>query len=150
MSIKFSEHGSFEVQADGNILVARLVGGWNIEAAKKFSDSFKATAASLIHADWGHLVFLDDWDTGVPGVAEVIAELVDWCVLNGLKCAAHVYTPLAFKQYYVDRIVEERPNEFSRKLFDNQQQALEWLAGKGCFLKSVEKSQVNIRVTDKS
>ncbi|NCP63344.1 MAG: hypothetical protein GW763_02770 [Paraglaciecola sp.] len=33
MTIKFSEHGSFEVQVDGNILVARLVGGWNIEAA---------------------------------------------------------------------------------------------------------------------
>jgi len=83
-------------------------------------------------------------------VAEVIVELVDWCVLNGLKCAAHVYTPLAFKQYYVDRIVEERPEKFSRKLFDNQQHALEWLADQGYYLNSVDKNQVNSRVTDQS
>jgi hypothetical protein len=143
MTIKFSEHGSFELQLDGNILVAKLVGGWNIEAAQKFSDNFKAAARPLTHADWGHLVFLDDWDTGIPGVAEIILALVNWCVVNRLKCAAHVYTPSAFKQYYVDSVVEERPGEFSRKLFDNKQRALEWLAEKGFHLNSVKSSHIN-------
>lgn len=131
MKCIFTQHGSFELHINGNILVANLHGGWNLEAAQSFSDAFKLKAARLTHDSWGHLVFLDDWDTGIPGVNTIIIDLVTWCIENNLRRAAHVYRPSTFKQQYVDSVVVEHLGQFTRQAYDNTEAAITWLSEQG-------------------
>ena len=98
MSVYFQQHGSYRLQVKGNVLIAELNGAWNLETAIEFKNEFKRSTAKLIESTWGHLAFLDDWETGTPEIDAVIIELVQWCWKHNLKRAAHVYSPSAFKQ----------------------------------------------------
>jgi len=51
---------------------------------------FKSIARPLSQQPWGHLVYLDDWELGVPEITPIIQNLVDWCTHNGLKKSAQI------------------------------------------------------------
>lgn len=125
------QHGEFELSVSGNILVARLIGGWNEEAARAFDREFRMTAEPLLGNDWGHLVCLEDWSLGVPEMAPIIENLVQWCVASGLKRAAQVYSPSMLKQLQVDDMVVEQLGEFQRCIFRDKASACRWLAEEG-------------------
>ncbi len=48
-----------------------------------------------------------------------------------LRRAAHVYTPSAFKQYYIDKVVVEKQGEFIKHAFSDKESAIKWLASEG-------------------
>lgn len=121
------EHGEFELSVAGNILTARLIGGWNKEAALAFDRQFRLAAEPLLSDDWGHLVFLDDWSLGVPEMIPIIENLVQWCVAHGLKRAAHVYSPSMLKQMQANDMVVQQQGEFQRRSFAEADQAITWL-----------------------
>ena len=122
------QHGEFELSVSGNILIAHLIGGWNKEAALAFDREFRIAAEPLLADDWGHLVFLDDWSLGVPEMIPIIEDLVQWCVINGLKRAAHVYSPSMLKQMQANDMVAEQLGDFQRCAFRDKESALAWLA----------------------
>ncbi len=126
--VEFSHHGAFEIRVNGNILCATLSGSWNVQAAEAFAADFISKAQPLIGQPWGHLVLLEDWDLGVPEIIPIIERLVNWCIENGLKRAAQVYSPSMIKQYQLNEMVVEEFGEFQRQSFRQQQEAEAWLA----------------------
>ena len=123
-------HGYYRIECKQRLLVAVLKGGWNLETAKSFCDDFKMEAPVLCDHNWGHLVYLDEWELGVPGVDEIIKPLVSWCIENGLTHAAHVYGDRVFSQNYVDRIVQNN-KVFEKRVFRSDVDAINWLAEQG-------------------
>lgn len=124
------QHGEFTLSVSGNILLAKLSGAWNEEAARAFSQNLKTTVMPLIGADWGHLVYLDDWRLGVPEIKPIVEELVAWCCDNGLKRAAHVYSPSMVKKLQLEDFVAET-GDFQRRAFASEAEAIAWLAVEG-------------------
>ncbi|MEW9799093.1 hypothetical protein [Alteromonas sp. CYL-A6] len=129
-SDKFA-HGYYRIQRKNTILVAEVKGGWNTDTAEAFCRDFKLEAAPLTRRNWSHLVYLAEWEMGVPGVDSIISDLVIWCIDNGLTHAAHINNEKAINQYYVNRIVSADGTVFEKKIFPNDEEGLAWLNSKG-------------------
>jgi hypothetical protein len=131
MKLSFSQHGEFDLSLQGNIIVARLHGSWNEEAAEAFEHEFIKLASQLIDKPWGHLVYFDDWDLGVPEINPIIERLVTWCIQNNLKRAAQIYGASLVKKHFIDIMIVEQFGEFQRQAFIEETLAVEWLASGG-------------------
>lgn len=126
----FQQHGSYKLWIKGNVLYALLDGQWNEQAALNFTKDFKALISGF-DGDWGHMVYLEQWELCGPEMFEVIQDLVDWCLANGLKRAAHVYKSSAVKQDLISKMVIEEIGDFKKAVFDNPQSAANWLTNEG-------------------
>jgi hypothetical protein len=124
-------HGRFNLSVSNNILIARLSDSWNKECAEDFSINFKIKASSLLGEPWGHLVFLDNWDLGVPEMLPIITDLVTWCIENGLEKSAQVYNDSMIKKYSIDQMVVKQKGGFERRIFTEPDIALNWLSQYG-------------------
>lgn len=133
--MQFEQHGHFELWQSNNVLCARLHGTWNQVAAENFAEQLKRYALQM-PKPWGHLVYLSDWELCSPDVFPVITELVDWCIENHLTKVANVYTYSYIKEGFVNKMVVEQQGGFERVVFDNEKEAIEWLACKGFILES--------------
>lgn len=127
----FIPHGEFTLSRCDRLVIATLNGGWNKEAAEHFEKEFMRVADPLIGQKWAHLVYLQDWDLGVPEIGKVIKRLVSWCIANGLVRTAQVYGKSMAKQYLVDKLVTEETGDFKRKVFQDEKLALAWLCEQG-------------------
>ncbi len=124
-------HGSFNLSVSNNILIARLSGSWNKECAENFATNLQIKARPLIGEPWGHLVFLDNWDLGVPEMLPIITELVIWCIENGLEKSAQVYNDSMIKKYSIDQMVVKQKRGFERRVFAEPDKAMSWLSKYG-------------------
>jgi hypothetical protein len=124
--MKFEAHGDFEIWVEQNTLFASLKGTWNKEAAERFEEAFMESATAL-GEEWGHLVYLNDWELCDSGMFPVIQRLVDWCIENGLKRAANVYSPSTMKSEFLNKMIVEERDGFVRRVFDNAKDAANWL-----------------------
>lgn len=128
--MQFEQHGHFELWRSHNVLCARLHGTWNQVAAENFSQQLKQLAKKMAKP-WAHLVYLSDWELCSPDVFPVITELVDWCIDNQLTKVANVYSYSYIKDEFVNKMVIEQRDQFERVVFDNEKEAVQWLASKG-------------------
>lgn len=136
MSFKFVPHGNFTFKQINKVLIANIQGAWNKEAAELYAKKFKAEAQPLISDKWAHLVYLDDWELGVPEIGGIIHELVNWCIANGLTRTAQVYCPSSLKQFHIDQMVTETQGSFQRRAFACEEEAINWLAQQGFTLET--------------
>ncbi|QOL26444.1 hypothetical protein LP316_03850 [Thalassotalea sp. LPB0316] len=123
-----SMHGYYQVSYENNIVIATLKGAWNENTAHAFSDDFKLEASALVANNWGHIVYLCDWEMGVPGVDKILESLVAWCIDNGLTHAAHVVGKSKITEKYAGKIVHSKDQIFTKQVFHDEQQALQWLS----------------------
>ena len=121
----------FRLWREQRVILASINGGWNRFTAEDYASEFKALAAPLAGSDWAHIVYLDNWQLGVPEIEPVIRHLVYWCVSNGLRYAAQVYCPNMIKQYQLDKMVSSSFANFERRVYPNEQDAFAWLASVG-------------------
>jgi hypothetical protein len=126
----FISHGQFKLWIQDNTLFAELSGHWNEEAALEFEQAFMAQAAHMPE-EWGHLVYLNDWQLCVPEMMSIIERLVEWCLAHGLKRAANVYHPSVIKSSILNRMIVQQEGAFVRAVFDNDQKAAAWLTSEG-------------------
>jgi hypothetical protein len=144
MSFNFPPHGTFSLKISNNIIVARLAGSWNKECAQNYAQDFKSIAHQLSHQSWGHLVYLDDWELGVPEMTPIIQDLVDWCTHNGLKKSAQIYCQSMTKRYSLDKMIIERCDDFERQIFADELSAISWLDSYGFTLSPSNESSVPV------
>ena len=121
----------FKIWRENNVLVAIICGSWSKLSAQDFANEFKQAAAPLTGQPWAHIVYMDDWNLGVPEIEPVVQELVTWCINNNLRYAAQVHCPNMVKRYQIDRMVIEKSDGFERRIFPEQQPAFAWLASLG-------------------
>jgi len=124
-------HGRFHIWLDNRVILARVTGQCNKEMALKYSTQFKDIANPLVGQPWAHIVYLDDWDLATPEVEGIITDLVTWLVANGLMRTAQVYSPNMLKKFQIDRMVKSKIDHFTRQVFDNGEDAFEWLSQEG-------------------
>ena len=74
MKHAFPAHGEYQLLLSNRILIAKVSGSWNLEAAQNYAQDFKQLAQALTGRPWAHLVLLDDWQLSVPEVNPVIHE----------------------------------------------------------------------------
>ncbi|WP_333608881.1 hypothetical protein [Arsukibacterium sp.] len=121
----------FELWHEQRVILAKARGCWNRYTAEDYAAQFKALALPLAGSDWAHIVYLDDWQLGVPEIEPVVQELVAWCLANGLRYAAQVYCPSMVKQYQLDKMIINCTAHFEKRVYPNEQDAFAWLASVG-------------------
>lgn len=147
MSFQFSAHGDYQILVKNNVLVVRLVGSWNKECAFNFAQEIKVAIQLLSQNPWGLLLYLDDWDLGVPEMTPIIKEWVDWSISNGLEKSAQVYCESSTKKYSLDKMVIDKTASFERQIFIDEISALNWLKSFGFTLASYNSgTETQIRV----
>lgn len=131
MEFENQQHGSYELSTEGNVIIANIYGSWNEETARVYSNELKQMAVALDAPAWGHLADLEEWGLGTDEMIKVIEELAQWCIKNGVKRAAHVYSDSVLKKLQLDGIVAESQGDFQRQSFSDKHEALRWLAEQG-------------------
>lgn len=122
----------FTLWTEQQVLLAVVHSGWNERTAQDYSDAFKLAVKPLLGQPWAHIVYLDDWQLGVPAIEPIVRDLVTWCVNNGLRHAAHVYSPNMVKQYQLNKMVSDTirlsPTEqFEKRVYSTDLEAFAWL-----------------------
>lgn len=128
--MKFEQHGNFKIWTINNVIMSKVHGTWNQVAAENYSDEFQQQARTL-SKPWAHVVYLNDWELCSPDVFPVINDLVDWCIANGLTKAVNIFSPSYIKEGFVNKMVVQEQGNFKRVVFDNEKDALDWLAQQG-------------------
>ena len=128
--MKFEQHGDYKIWTKSNMLYAELSGTWNQEAAENFEKDFMLAAQNL-PKPWGHIAYLNDWELCSPDIFPVIARLVDWCIEQQLTKAANIFSPSSLKEGFLNKMVIDEDENFKRVVFDNEQDAAEWLIEEG-------------------
>jgi hypothetical protein len=121
----------FRLWRDQQVLVAVISGSWDQQTAADYTAEFIRTALPLINQPWAHIVYLDQWQLGVPEIEPVIQQLVTWCVNNQLRYAAHVYCPHMVKQYQLNRMISDETQRFEKRTYPIAEDAFAWLASHG-------------------
>jgi hypothetical protein len=134
----------FNLWCEQRVILAVVSGSWDKIAALDYACEFKALAAGLIDAPWAHIVYLEQWQLGVPEMEPVVQDLLQWCIDHNLRFAAQVYCPNMIKQYQLDRMIPGRTPSFERRVYSTQQQAFDWLASVGF---AVEPQDLSLKTT---
>ena len=121
----------FRLWCEQRVVLAVANGSWNRFTAEDYAKEFKAVAKPLIGSDWAHIVYLDNWELGVPEIEPIITELVGWCLDNGLRYTAQVYCPNMVKRYQLDKMISDNSNRFEKRVYPNELQAIAWMASVG-------------------
>lgn len=121
----------FRLWREQRVILASISGGWSHFTAEDYASEFKALAAPLAAGDWAHIVYLDNWQLGVPEIEPIVQQLVQWCISNNLRYAAQVYCPNMIKQYQLNKMISDSVGHFERRVYPNEQDAFAWLASRG-------------------
>lgn len=76
-------HGYVELEWDGDILIVRPRGPFNLEGSLSALDEIKSAALSSSLTHWGRLTYLDRDSIGSPEVMAAVRESYQWCLENG-------------------------------------------------------------------
>jgi hypothetical protein len=121
----------FQIWCEQRVVLAVVSGSWDWITAEQYSTEFKKVAAQLLDSQWAHIVYLDQWELGVPEIEPIIRELVHWCIANNLRFAAQVYCPHMVKKYQLERMIVDSTELFERRVYPTQLEAFQWLASEG-------------------
>ena len=123
------EHGSYELELQGQILIQRAAGAWNFETAKRCCAEYKALAETINASPWGVVVNLLNWELGTPDIWSEIDAVNRWADQNNEKFEAVICT----NDIQV-MLLERTYDNFSKVetcFCDSEQQAIDWLISKG-------------------
>jgi hypothetical protein len=126
-----SATAKFSLWRDQQLILAVISGGWSKLDAEDYQAQFIQLALPIIDQPWAHIVYLDNWQLGIPEIEPVIQQLVAWCIQHNLRYAAQVYCPHMIKKYQLDRMIVERTDTFEKRAFSAQQDAFQWLKSVG-------------------
>lgn len=121
----------FQLWREQQVILAVVNGSWDRRTAEEYMAEFKKLVAQLKGSDWAHLVYLEQWELGVPEIEPVIKELVQWCIQHHLRFVAQIYCPHMVKQYQLSRMIIDDSETFEKRVYPTQQDAFAWLAAKG-------------------
>tara|TARA_R110002167_G_scaffold91458_1_gene246019 strand:- start:68650 stop:69054 length:405 start_codon:yes stop_codon:yes gene_type:complete len=124
-----NEHGSFEFELSGQVLIMRPGGAWNVETAIRCCKEYKELAESINDSPWAGVVNLLSWELGTPEIWAEIDAVNAWADQHNEKfeaviCANSLQTFLLEQTYSKFRNVQT-------KFCDTELEALKWLSSEG-------------------
>jgi hypothetical protein len=126
-----NEHGVFDLFTEGSLIFAVIRNSWSEGKANAYSTALKKLVEKTQPGDWGLLVFLDDWELGVPEIEPIIAELSYWCIEHGVTHTAQVYSKSMIKKYQLSKMISENIGEMQLSQFSQIDDAVQWLTAEG-------------------
>lgn len=87
--MNYRAHGDHRLHWHDNIVVAKLYGSWNEEAANEYGNALKQQVKSLKGRSWCRVVDFSDYELHTPEVAGAIRRFTRWAEQNG--CIFHCY-----------------------------------------------------------
>lgn len=126
-----AEHaaGSFELSTQGQIVIARLIGDWDVPTTVAYFEQLKSLILTVNYAPWGLMTDVQNWGVACPEAYKQDAEFVQWLSAKGLKYKAvltHTQTPFSVKKAYVPGFDLEEIH-----IFNQETEAINWLLSKG-------------------
>ena len=125
-------HFQFNIDIDtvNSIANVKIYGVWREDTAREYAEQFKEEVKVLTGKPWVRLVDLSNWKTASDEVIEVIGELLQWCIDNGIVHSVYIIdNPITYGQLM--RMVNEGKAKNITKTFRTRTEAEKYLKEKG-------------------
>ncbi|MCL9780134.1 hypothetical protein M9194_01655 [Vibrio sp. S4M6] len=122
--MEYHVHGDYLIEHSGDILIVRLFGSWNKEAAILFSQHLKQTVSQFNGRPWGNMLDMSKWNLATPDIWEVVEELAHWTDQNNHRFEAVVTNKIIEKQLMNQRF--EYSPRLTKAFFPDEESALNW------------------------
>ncbi|MGB0836116.1 MAG: hypothetical protein ACPGR2_16510 [Psychrobium sp.] len=131
---KHLRHGSYRIKVVDRIIISESFGSWNDITIKHFVAEYKQKAAPLLDAPWAGLVDVSQWQLATQDAEVFAKEFEQWCKTNNRTHIAIVGSN-AMVDFQLNRSgLKALPDQITVNHFNNQAQALDWLADSGFLL----------------
>lgn len=121
----WSEHGGYDFEVIGQVLIMRPSGAWNFETAERCCREYKEIAKTLNHKPWACLVNLLSWEMGTPDIWPEIDRVNHWADQNNERFEA-VVCSTSVQTYMLEQTYDKFTN-VQTEFFENEKNALDWL-----------------------
>ena len=125
----FEPHGSFDLEILGEVVLVTLEGSWNLEQGKKFFEAYKPLLLEQGFTKFGVVSDFRNLDGATPEAIAFFEEVTAWAKDQGQMARAQVLNS-ALREYIVNQATKS-PDIFHIQSFDNEEEALDWMAGLG-------------------
>jgi len=123
------EHGSFDMDVDGQVIVVKVYGAWNFETTSRWCDEYKQHIDAIKNKPWTRLMDLSLWELTTPDVWELVDKVNHWANSNNQQHEV-VICPLSIQKHLLERAHQVLTN-VEIKFCDNLSEAKNWLKSKG-------------------
>ena len=132
----FTEHGSFHVELKGNLLLQEIEGAWNIETSIAYKAAIDDIIKPMIGKPWATMTLMSNWELCTPDSELILVSIIKEAIEHGMVREAVVNDTgiiklQLFEKYRNDKIHKNAKIPFKRRVFQNEKEALEWLASEG-------------------
>lgn len=80
-------HGEYQILAEGNILLCRIHGSWNLHCANNFVADITERVKQFGGQPWARVINMTNYQLGTPEVTERMHRFGEWANENG--CIQH-------------------------------------------------------------
>lgn len=120
-------HGGHEFHFEGNLLVARSWGSWNLEAIELYQSQWRAELLKNGLKVWGACIDSTEWEIATPDAWEGIHLFVTWisnhgCRFNGVTYSKNMIASMSTQS--VGKATENTEMVF--KTFADHDECLVW------------------------
>lgn len=120
-----SIHGGHEFHFEGNLLVARSWGSWNLEAIRTYANEWKQEALKRNFSHWGSFVDGREWELATPEALSEIFDLSYWLYEHGYRFNGNVVSS-SVASTIIQNEQSKRMPELKVKSITNFQECLDW------------------------
>lgn len=118
-------HGLLNTELEGNLVICRPQGAFNMEGVVDYERRFTQMIAGITQPKWGILNVYTHFETGGPEVIARIRAQYKWCVANGCEVIAFVYTN-SLTEFFGKQTLQDVPlNQVG--YFKDEETARQWI-----------------------
>lgn len=123
--VHLQPHGHFEMQRQGQVLICRPSGPFNLAGAMAYEAAFSQQIAGLRDAPWGIVEVATEFEAAGPEALARFRRQFGWCAANGCAFLAVVVVG-GFKRYLADQVFSDLPFR-AVGYFEQEAAAIRWL-----------------------
>jgi len=78
---KFIAHGEHKLKLQGNIILCKAVGAWNLEQAQRFVSEISGLVQenfSGVKQKWIRIMNMSEWELSTPDARDYVADYIRW------------------------------------------------------------------------
>ena len=121
----YPEHGKNIISVEGDIIISKIIGAFNIEGVEKSISDMKATVNSFRQKEFKLLVDYIDTEGGSPEVYEKIDECNIW--LNDQSMVAKAIVTESIVAFNILQRRTPARSSLNEKVFSDRESAMIWL-----------------------
>ena len=142
-----NEHGNYDLQRHGQIMLISIEGAWNVPAFEHYECDLRSLAEEMFSAGpWGLIMDARRWELSTPDVLPMVSRLSAWLDQRRLKGSALITKGDFLSESVARETIFGRDRQAPVRLVQSAQDATEFLAS--CGLKIPESLIQSIRAIE--